>query len=43
MQTLIRTHFSTIFNVERHRVWQLVLSGCALFWILAVVAVMAIR
>ncbi len=43
MHPILRSQFSRLFAAERRRVWQWMLTGCGLFWILVVVAVMSIR
>ncbi|MDI9219585.1 hypothetical protein QMZ30_01560 [Pantoea sp. EA-12] len=43
MQMILRARLNALFNPERHQIWQWMLSGCALFWILVVVAVMGLR
>lgn len=43
MQMILRTRLNALFNPERHQIWQGMLGGCALLWILVVVAVMGIR
>ena len=42
------SHFRSRVNAffaaaPRHQVWQLMLTGCALFWITAVISVMSLR
>lgn len=43
MQTILLARINALFNPERHLIWQWMLAGCALFWIVAVIAVMGIR
>ncbi|WP_265112598.1 MULTISPECIES: hypothetical protein [unclassified Pantoea] len=43
MQTILRARIHVLFNFERHQIWQWMLAGCALFWIVTVIAVMGIR
>lgn len=43
MQTILRARIHALFNPERYQIWQWMLTGCALFWIVAVIAVMGIR
>lgn len=43
MPTIFRTRLNALFAPERHKVWQWVLTGCSLFWIVVVVAVMSIH
>ena len=43
MQTILRARIHALFNPERYQIWQWMLAGCALFWIVTVIAVMGIR
>ncbi|MDI9278135.1 hypothetical protein QMZ65_13055 [Pantoea sp. EABMAA-21] len=43
MQTILRARINALINPERHQIWQWMLAGCAMFWIVAVIAVMGIR
>ncbi|SFK85406.1 hypothetical protein SAMN05518863_11111 [Candidatus Pantoea symbiotica] len=43
MQSILRSRFSSFLTVERRLVWQMMFTGCAVFWILFVVAIMSIR
>jgi len=43
MQSILRSRFSSFLTVERRVVWQIMFTGCTVFWILMVVAIMSIR
>lgn len=43
MQTILRLRIFSLLTAERHVVWQMMITGCAVFWILMVVAIMSIR
>ncbi len=44
MPTILRTRLNAFFSVapRRHHVWQLLFTGCALFWTIAVIGVMSL-
>ncbi len=43
MQSILRSRFSSTMAAERSVVWKMMFTGCAVFWILMVVAIMSIR
>ena len=43
MPLLLRMRLHTLLTTERHLIWRFLLTGCAFFWILLVVAVMGLR
>lgn len=44
MKTILCQRLNAFFAAApRHQVWQIMFTGCALFWIIAIISVMGLR